>query len=141
MRSARSRPCAIGTTSPVRCSTMAGAETAPSADRTSMRSSASMRPRAIEGDTAARSKVPNARLERRDVRDRIGDARAGLVEDHEPREGGQALEEAGDAAIRPLEVEVRHPAPAPDEGDRPVPHDLVPDAHTIVALRVARFRR
>jgi hypothetical protein len=86
-----------------------------------------------------RANVVHARLERRRSADRIGHARASLVEPDQPAERAQSLEKRGKGQHLPVELEVRHVPGYEHEVERALAADLIGDVH-VAALRVADFR-
>ena len=84
--------------------------------------------------------VVHALLERRRSGDRVGEPGAALVEQDQPRERGELVEEPGDARVGPLQVQVRDEARHEHEVERPVADDLISDVD-VAALRVVGLRR
>jgi hypothetical protein len=80
-------------------------------------------------------------LERREllVRHAVGEAGAAFVEEDEPREGGEPLEEVRHGRVVPHELDVRDPTGHVDEVARSLADDLVGNVH-VAALRVAGLR-
>jgi hypothetical protein len=100
------------------------------------RSAARSEPVAVEHG----AHVVHALLERRQLAAHaVGEARPSLVEQDQPREGREALVEAGERAHLPGEVEVREAAGAEEQVGRPVADHLVRDVD-VAGLRVPRPR-
>jgi hypothetical protein len=70
-------------------------------------------------------------LQRRRPAEPIGEALPALVEDDQPREGGEATEEAGDRRLLPDELDVGHEPGHEDQFQRPFTVHLVRDAGAI----------
>jgi len=81
-------------------------------------------------------------LERRQpvVRDTVGQPSATLVEQDEPREGCETLEEVRHRRLLPHHLDVRHPTRHVDEIARAIPDDLVRDVQ-VAAAGVLRLWR
>ena len=92
------------------------------------------------GGVHHRADVVHAILQRRRRGDRVGKPRAALVEQDQPRERGELVEEARDPRVRPLQVQVRDEARHEHEVERTVADDLVGDVD-LTALRVVGLRR
>ena len=87
-----------------------------------------------------RANVADPLLEDRKLvhRHPVGETHAALVEQQQPRERGEAVEEPSLSRILPGELDVTHPTGNEDEVDRPLAEDLVGDVD-VAALRVPRL--
>jgi hypothetical protein len=79
-------------------------------------------------------------LENRRLPASIGQAHPAHVEQDQPREAGEALQEAGPWRVLPHHLDVRPDTGGIDEVDRPVTDDLVGDRGPIRRLRVTSLR-
>jgi hypothetical protein len=87
------------------------------------------------------SHVVHPLLERRQAirRNGVGETGAALVEQDQPGEAREALEDVGVRRLVPHQVDVRDPARYVDQVERPFAHDLVGDVQ-VATLRVASLR-
>jgi hypothetical protein len=106
--------------------------------RTTLRKAEQRRPLGADR-VEHRPDVRDALLERGHVRNRIGEAGSGLVIQDQPREGGEPLEEAAEAQVRPLQVEMRDETGDDDEVRPTISDDLVRDAY-LASLDIPRLR-
>jgi hypothetical protein len=95
---------------------------------------------AEDGSLAARrvhhrADVVHTRLEVRDPRDAVGEARAALVEQDQPRERREPEVEARDRGLVPRQLDIGERPRRPDEVERAIPDRLERD-RDVAALRV-----
>src|SRR2546422_9128229 len=86
-----------------------------------------------------RPHIVHPHLERRHVGDAVRQASAALVEEDQPGERRQPLEEANDRRLLPEHFDVGHPPGHEYQIPRPLAHDLVGDVD-LAALRIPRLR-